>query len=186
MSKKTLSFGFAVIGTILIPVHTKDKNVYYVTKVGTRKTFVSSRELNFPILLQSQSKRKPVNKPYHKRTSSHLVSATFKFEFESHRKHITVSINKIRVRFQFETASDVTLISRSTWEQLGKPDLLKTDHIASADENLLSGQVNCSVCFFLLEKFLCHMLRHRHWSQFDGSCLDRRTGSFLYAIQHCV
>ena len=78
--------------------------VWYITNVYTQKnpkTFVISRKLNVPILLQGKS----VNKPHHKRSNSHSVFSTFKDEFEFRWKYISVSINKIRVRFQFDTTS---------------------------------------------------------------------------------
>ena len=45
-----------MIAVIFIPVRTKNLNVSSVTNEDTRKTFVASRELNFSILIQNQSK----------------------------------------------------------------------------------------------------------------------------------
>ena len=58
-------------------------------------------------------------KKMNQRRKSHSVSDTFKVDFESHRKYISVSLNKIPVRFQFDTSSDITLIFRNTWTKIG-------------------------------------------------------------------
>lgn len=79
---------------------------------------------------------------------SQILFVTFKVDFESHRKYITVYVNKIPLRFQFDTASDITLISRSTWERIWKPVLQKTNHIARSapgNEILLTSVLNCTV-----------------------------------------
>ena len=81
---------------------------------------------------------------------SHSVSATFKVDFKSCRKYISVGLNEIPVHFQFDTASDITLISRNTWTKIGKPDLLKTKHVAqsaSGNDIRLTSELNCSVSF---------------------------------------
>lgn len=76
--------------------------------------------------------------------------ATFKIVFEFRRNYITVSVNRVLVRFQFDKASDIILISRSTWEKTGKPELFKTNHIARSASNseiLLTCELNCTVFF---------------------------------------
>ncbi|KAA3676724.1 uncharacterized protein DEA37_0001501 [Paragonimus westermani] len=81
--------------------------------------------------------------------SSSLVAA-FKTEFESRRQYITVSINNSPVRFQLDTTGDITLITGSTWELIGKPDVCTTTHQAqSASGNMLqlSGEVTCNISF---------------------------------------
>ena len=78
------------------------------------------------------------------------MSATFKVDFKPRRKYISVGLNKILVLFQFDTASDITLISRYTWTKIGKPDLLKTKNVAqsaSGNDIRLTGELNCSVSF---------------------------------------
>lgn len=61
-----------------------------------------------------------------------------------------VSINKRPIKFQFDTASDITLISRTTWESLGKPPLKDTTHVAcsaSGNKIRLNGELICDVSF---------------------------------------
>jgi hypothetical protein len=87
---------------------------------------------------------------YRKNFQSKSLFASFKVDFESRRQYLTVSINSIPVRLQLDTASDVTLISKSTWELLGKPVLSPTNHQAhSASGNTLklTGELNCVVSF---------------------------------------
>ena len=84
------------------------------------------------------------------RRKLHSVSATFKVDFKSRRKYISVGLNEIPVHFQFDTASDITLISRNTWTKIGKPDLLKTKHVAqsvSGNDIRLTGEQKL-LCFF--------------------------------------
>ena len=66
-----------------------------------------------------------MNNPHHKWTNSLSVSATFKVVIKSCRKYIIISVKKIQGRFLFDTTSEFILISRSTWERLRKPDLVK-------------------------------------------------------------
>ena len=65
-------------------------------------------------------------------------------------KYIIVLINKRPVKFQFDTTSDITLISRSTWELLGKPTLKDTTHVAcsaSGNKIQLTGELIFDVSF---------------------------------------
>ena len=100
-----------------------------------------------------QTHSKSAHQTYKKknqRRKSHSVSATFKVDFKSRRKYISVGLNEIPVRFQFDTASDITLISRNTWTKIGKPDLPKTKQVAqsaSGNDVRFTGELNCSVSF---------------------------------------
>ena len=95
-------------------------------------------------------------KTHHKKTrhfrksTSNSIFATFNVNFEARRKYIFVLINKRLVKFQFDTASDITLISRSTRELLGKPTLKDTTHVAcsaSGNKIQLTGELICDVSF---------------------------------------
>ena len=111
MSKELLyqPVGYTVISVILIPVCTKNITVSYVTNGKTRKTFAT-----FLDSTSTPNLRKFVNKAHNKQTNSHSILATSRIEFESHRKYITFSINKIKVHLQFGTPSGITLILQST------------------------------------------------------------------------
>lgn len=87
-------------------------------QMWTQGKLFASWELNLPILLQCWFRGNLW-------TSSHSVLANFKVEFESYRKYITVSVNKIWVCFQFDTASEITLISQSMWEHENRPHCLE-------------------------------------------------------------
>ena len=119
-------------------------------KHGHKENFCRPPNVKSP---DHQTHSKSAHKTYKKmnqRRKSHSVSATFKVDFKSRRKYISVGLNKIPVRFQFDTASDITLISRNTWTKIGKPDLLKTKHVAqsaSGNDIRLTGELNCSVSF---------------------------------------
>nr|CAH8866294.1 unnamed protein product [Trichobilharzia regenti] len=78
------------------------------------------------------------------------VFTTSKVEFASKRKYITLDINGKRIRLQLDTASDITVISRTTWRKLGCPQILPTEHVAknvSGDILKLVGEINCQVQF---------------------------------------
>ena len=58
-------------------------------------------------------------------------------------------INGQKIRLQLDTASDITIISRKTWEKLGSPAVRPSNHIArnaSGDVLKLEGEVECQVC----------------------------------------
>ena len=119
-------------------------------KRGHKENFCRPPNVKSP---DHQTHSKSAHKIYKKMNQwrkSHSVSATFKVDFKSCRKYISVGLNEIPVRFQFDTASDITLISRNTWTKIGKPDLLKTKHVAQSASGIdirLTGELNCSVSF---------------------------------------
>ena len=103
-----------LIGIILIHVCTKNTNVTYVTNVDTRKTFVAFWKLNLPSLFQSQSKENPL--------TSHIISEQIHIWCQRFSElnlnpieSTLVSVNKIQVCFQYDTASDIILISHQTY-----------------------------------------------------------------------
>ncbi|CAH8856144.1 unnamed protein product [Trichobilharzia szidati] len=78
------------------------------------------------------------------------IFTTSKVNFASKRKYITLRINGKSIRLQLDTASDITLISRTTWRKLGCPQILPTEHVAknaSGDILELVGEINCQVQF---------------------------------------
>lgn len=78
------------------------------------------------------------------------VFATFKVDFESCRKYVTVCINNYPVRFYLDTAFNITLILHLMWEWLGKPTWTSTSHVprsASGNTIQLIGELNCGVSF---------------------------------------
>ena len=136
-----------------IPVSIKKKHKCQLChKRRCKKKFCCLSESKSSDSFSKLVQRKSMNKMHHQRINSHSVSATFKVEFETGRRYIIASVNKIRVSFQFDTASDITLISRSTWERLGKPDLLKKDHIAwnASGYKIWSKLDRHAECFFFI------------------------------------
>lgn len=59
------------------------------------------------------------------RASSKVVSVNTT-HVQQRRKFITISINGCSTRLQFDTGSDITIINRSVWQRLGKPELKST------------------------------------------------------------
>ena len=94
---------------------------------------------------------------FHKSTSNSIF-ATFNVNFEACRKYIVVLINKRPVKFQFDSALDIPLISRSTWKLLGMQTLKETTHVAcSASGNKIQiiGELICDVSFKKKKKIRC-------------------------------
>lgn len=71
----------------------------------------------------SSSKRFSKSHSHNKNQSStsRTVSSVNLIDAPSKRKYITVLINKQPVTLQFDSASDITLISQQTWQRLGNP-----------------------------------------------------------------
>ncbi|CAI2724010.1 unnamed protein product [Schistosoma spindalis] len=91
--------------------------------------------------------------------------AAFKVGFQSKRKYVNLLVNEKPIRLQLDTASDVTLISKNTWRNLGYPRIRPTEHVArnaSGDIVKLTGEVTCNVKF-MGHKFtdVCY-LTNRH------------------------
>ncbi|VDK40717.1 unnamed protein product [Dibothriocephalus latus] len=81
---------------------------------------------------------------------SHSILATFKTEFEARRKYLTVAINGKPVRLQRDTASDISLISKRTWQMIGQPPVITSDKKAmnvSGGFLQLTGELECDVSF---------------------------------------
>ena len=60
-----------------------------------------------------------------------------------------MAINGQKIRMQLDTASDITLISRKTWEKLGSPTVRPSNHVArnaSGAVLKLEGELECQVC----------------------------------------
>ncbi|XP_053698732.1 uncharacterized protein K02A2.6-like [Sabethes cyaneus] len=64
------------------------------------------------------------------------------------RKFIPVMLNGVSVRMQFDTASDISVISVQTWKQLGRPQVKPPSvnaKAASGDPLKLVSQFDCSI-----------------------------------------
>lgn len=69
---------------------------------------------------------------------------------QSKRKYVTVNINNVPVKLQIDTASDITIISRDTWEKIHKPSITNSSQIAKdASSNCIKflGEFECSISF---------------------------------------
>ena len=139
-------------GTTLVFARLKNTRANSVQVVGTKTDFVNAEIKNNTTIMNTAPSS---GKTHHKKTrhfrksTSNSIFATFNVNFEARRKYIVVLINKRPVKFQFDTASDITLISRSTWKLLGKPTLKDTNVACSASVNKiqLTGELICDVSF---------------------------------------
>lgn len=77
---------------------------------------------------------------------TNAVFSTMRVNFQEFRKYAEVHINNRSVQLQIDTASDISIISISTWEAIGQPDAYTTDDCAN--------DVNTNT-IKLLAKFQC-------------------------------
>lgn len=83
-----------------------------------------------------------------KKSSVNGIFAVNQINSEIRRKFVNVNICGVKIKLQFDTASDITLISRQTWEKLGSPDLKPTTSeakTASGKPLNLVGELTCSI-----------------------------------------
>ncbi|CAH8468203.1 unnamed protein product [Schistosoma rodhaini] len=76
--------------------------------------------------------------------------AAFQTDYDIRRKYVTIQINGIAVRLQIDTASDITLVSRETFNLLGKPPMKpskKTTKNVSGGVLKLAGELQCEFSF---------------------------------------
>ena len=81
---------------------------------------------------------------------SFSLTTTFKLDAHARRRFVQVQMNGHLVKLQLDTASDITIISRSTWNKIGQPKLEYTDHTAitaCGGELQLSHRLVCPVTF---------------------------------------
>ncbi|GAA53105.1 hypothetical protein CLF_109535 [Clonorchis sinensis] len=120
------------------PLSTPEPQVQQVQSKGSQKECCRD---NF----RSSRKHRP-----DKRTRTGAMTATFRMKSPSRRKFVTVCINGTQVTPQLDTGSDLTLISKQTWDMIGRPLVEHTKCIvrnASGGSLKLTGKLNCSVTF---------------------------------------
>ncbi|VDN14998.1 unnamed protein product [Dibothriocephalus latus] len=86
--------------------------------------------------------------PFEKHSNS--ILATFQTEFEARRKYLTVTINGKPVRLELDTATDISLITKHTWQMIGRPPMITSDKKAmnvSGEFLRLMGELECDVSF---------------------------------------
>ncbi|VDN12756.1 unnamed protein product [Dibothriocephalus latus] len=75
---------------------------------------------------------------------------TFKTEFETRRKYLTVTIDSKPIRLQLYTASDISLPSKRAWQMTGRPPMITSDKkIVEVLGRFLrpTGELICDVSF---------------------------------------
>lgn len=88
------------------------------------------------------------NKRHNKSSESRSISIVNKIDQHSMRKYIPVRIDNTQIDLQFDTASDITIISESTWKKIGSPTISPTTHQArgaSGQSVPLTGEIKCSI-----------------------------------------
>ena len=153
--------GHVGTGTTLIFVHLKNTRVNSVHVVGTK---IDKNNTTIMNMAPSRGKTHHKKTGHFRKSTSNSIFATFNVNFEARRKYIVALLNKRLVKFQFDTTSDITLISRSTWELLGKPTLKDTTHVACSalgNKIQLTGKLIYDVSFKKKKKIFRYMLHYR-------------------------
>ncbi|KAA3677574.1 uncharacterized protein DEA37_0010992 [Paragonimus westermani] len=81
---------------------------------------------------------------------SYSIFATFLVDYAYRLKYITLTLNGTTVWLQVDTASDITIILRSTWNPVCRPAVRPTTHNArnaSGGALRLSGELACEISF---------------------------------------
>ena len=97
---------------------------------------------------KAPSKNKVAAKKARPAKSLSVVSSTYETDGINRRQYVTLTINGRKVRLQLGNASDITLISRKTWEKLDSPAVRPSNHAARNDSGdvLKLGELECQVC----------------------------------------
>ncbi|BHF68672.1 hypothetical protein SprV_0301171100 [Sparganum proliferum] len=118
---------------------------------GFCKSVLASRGKPAPATPNSKHRFRPKRKPKPQSVGNSLsLLAAFQLNASGHRKFVDVLLNGHAVRLQFDTASDIIIISERLWQSLGSPTMQQTSQSAtSACGGLLQliGQLQCCVSF---------------------------------------
>ncbi|CAH8601572.1 unnamed protein product [Schistosoma rodhaini] len=111
-------------------------------KLGHKESVCRTRE---------NLRSKPTKRP-HQFQNKYINSiySTRALSMADKRRYVELLVNGVHVRLQLDTASDITLISKRTWNLIGCPQVLPTEHTArnaSGDILKLVGIIKCSVEF---------------------------------------
>ena len=113
-------------------------------KLGHKDGYCSSGRLSKP---QNQHKK---GKRSAQTATSRRITAVNQVTVGHNRKFIAVNINNKPIQLQFDTASDITVISRNLWERIGRPHATATDftaNSASGNEMRITYEFDCDVTF---------------------------------------
>lgn len=104
------------------------------------------------------------NKGHNHPERARAVTTCSAVNTRSKRKFVQIKVNDRKVRLQLDTASDITLISRRTWEQIGRPAVVETSqtaHGATGDWLKIAGQIECTVQFNSASfQGVCYLTEH--------------------------
>lgn len=101
----------------------------------------------YPINPNRQSRPNRTRRPW---VNTRAILSTFRTDFVSNRKYLTLTVNGIPLVLQIDTASDITIVSRDTWIKLGRPSIKPTDLVAqnaSGHPMKIDGETECDVRF---------------------------------------
>lgn len=128
-------------------------------RIGHKEGFCSC----FPEKTNNQ-KQKPKqnhNQAKHKFNKKNYVNSVHTAKSSNkNRRYVTLSINNKNVKLQHDSGSDVTIISKQTWIQIGKPPLhtsSETPCDASTNSIHIIGELE-AIVFFNNTEIICNIL----------------------------
>ncbi|XP_055603987.1 uncharacterized protein K02A2.6-like [Uranotaenia lowii] len=125
-------------------------------RIGHKEGYCGCMRKSGDSSTKPQAKKK---KHFHKKVGSrteakgiyvnHIANSSRK------RRYVTVTINQVAISLQLDSASDITVISKATWHQLGKPKLtpssIEASNASGGRLNLI-GVFNCDVTLNRMSK----------------------------------
>lgn len=147
--------------------NTKGHKEGYCSCVGnSRYIRFSDKSENSDNSTSSDSESDSSHKSNQKSKSKHVKSIRVSNELQDNRRYVDVSINHFNVPLQFDTASDITIVSESVWKKLGCPSLKSPiQQIKDASFNRLSvlGEFDCQIKFrSTISRGKCFVSKNKH------------------------
>ncbi|XP_055614729.1 uncharacterized protein LOC129761052 [Uranotaenia lowii] len=112
-------------------------------------------------------KKKHFHKKVDSRTEAKGIYVNHITNSPRKRRYVTVTIDQVAISLQLNSASDITVISKATYHQLGKPKLtpssIEASNASGGRLNLI-GEFNCDVTLNGMSKSAYALLRHHQTS----------------------
>lgn len=113
-------------------------------EIGHKEGFCSSARDRPPAAPKTTSKKPRWFQHKHSSARTNSVFLVSRVDYASQRKFVTVTLNDSPINLQVDTASDISIISEATWQELGSPHGTVPDHSA---HNASGGELNLKLQF---------------------------------------
>lgn len=119
-------------------------------KKGHKEGYCNCSKPSFGFSKHSKGDSKKKEKSKSDSKHVNVVINVNSLNLQEKRKYLKIKMNNFPTKLQLDTASDITIISEKTWQNLGKPKLQKSLHFAtdaSANPMEFIGEFNCKIEF---------------------------------------